>query len=90
MLELLRAAMKGGFRTSEFWLSALAVVLPLADTAASNAHGTVGIIASAGVAAAYAVSRGYVKGKAASAVSTAAASEVADSIVQARTAGAQP
>jgi hypothetical protein len=36
MLDLLKAALKGGFRTSEFWLAVLALFVPLADGAVSR------------------------------------------------------
>jgi hypothetical protein len=84
MLELLRTAMKGGFRSSEFWLAAAAVVLPIASDQAAKLHGTAATIATAAVAAAYAVSRGYVKGKGIEAAAQAAASESALNIGDAR------
>jgi hypothetical protein len=81
MLEILQAAAKGGFRTSEFWLALVAVALPYAQNAAEKAPGTTGIVATSAVAAAYAVSRALVKRQAIAAVSTDAGSESAVQVV---------
>lgn len=84
MLELLKSAMRGGFKTSEFWLSLAAVALPVASDQADKLHGTAGIVAGAVVAAAYAVSRGMVKSKGIEAAAQSAASESALNIGDAR------
>lgn len=82
MWEILSKAAKGGVRSSEFWLSLLAIVLPVADNAASNAHGTSGIVAGAVVAAAYSVSRAIVKAKTVDAAAPQASSEAAARYVE--------
>lgn len=67
MLAILAAAMKRGAMTSEFWLSLLALVLPLLAQLAEpsvqawgDAHGWVGGL----VVAVYVAARAYVKGQA--------------------------
>lgn len=82
MWEILSRAAKGGVRTSEFWLSVLALVLPAADSMASQQHGTAGIVAGAVVAAAYSASRAFVKGRTVDAAAPQAGSEAALRVVE--------
>jgi hypothetical protein len=81
MLELFGKAMKGGVRTSEFWLSVAALLLPFADNAAAQMHGTAGVVVGGVVAGAYAISRGMVKAKAVETTAAAAASEAAATFI---------
>jgi hypothetical protein len=67
ILGLVASAAKGGYKTSEFWLSLVAVVLPMVAHAQPDGS-TAGMIANvataavgAGAAAAYSFSRGKVK-----------------------------
>lgn len=81
MLDILRAALKGGFKTSEFWLAVLALVVPmlapLVDklTGAAQAPGAPVWLALLGavVASAYAWARAHVKGKTVAAAADAQA-----------------
>lgn len=88
ILKLLVSALKGGFRTSEFWLSLIALLVPLADmavqhltTALNDAqnqpHSALVTIILAGaaafVSAAYAVARALVKREQVRQIPTAAA-----------------
>jgi hypothetical protein len=76
MFDLLKAALKGGFRTSEFWLAVLALFVPLADGAvnriieyinntAAMTHNPIYLAiltgAAAAVSAAYSIGRAMVK-----------------------------
>lgn len=76
MIELIKAALKGGFKTSEFWLAVLAVISPMLDgwfnhiyAAITNAesHATNPLImvalagAAAFVSAAYSIGRSLIK-----------------------------
>lgn len=58
LVKVLGSAAKGGWKTSEFWLTALAVVLPYAAPAAAQVPGTAGIVAQVAVAAAGAAAAG--------------------------------
>lgn len=79
MLDLLRAAIRGGFKTSEFWLSVLALLLPIVGPIVDKVTGagaTPGAplwlaVVGAIVAAAYTWARAHVKGKAAMAAADA-------------------
>lgn len=77
MFDTMKKAAATGWRSSELWLSVLAIVLPIADRAADRAPGVAGVIGSALVAAAYAASRAWVKGKAIDGTAVPAASEAA-------------
>lgn len=76
MIDLIKAALKGGFKTSEFWLAVLAVITPMLDgwfnhlyAAITNAeaHATNPLImvalagAAAFVSAAYSIGRSLIK-----------------------------
>ena len=52
---------KSGGRTTEFWLSMLAVVAPIFAALADKIDGTAAVICSAIAAAGYAISRGMAK-----------------------------
>lgn len=87
MLELLKAAVKGGFRTSEFWLAALALLVPVIDSlvtrvidyltaAQTSTHSPFLIVvlaaASAAISAAYSIARALVKKEQVKQIPTAA------------------
>lgn len=84
VLDVIKLAMKGGFKTSEFWLAALAILVPFADTLVQHAQTYVAglpapsplvalgkAVAAAIIASVYAVVRSRVKRDGAQAASIA-------------------
>jgi hypothetical protein len=66
-LEVMRKSLRGGFKTSEFWVTLLALLIPLLDNYLSpviERLGPEGIVGGA-VAAVYVFVRGWIKAKAA-------------------------
>jgi uncharacterized membrane protein YqaE (UPF0057 family) len=86
MIEMISMLLKSGVKTSEFWLSLIALVLPyFADlgsdkvAAWTSGHGWIGGL----VAAVYVAARAYVKGQTAKAVGSAATTTALPPTVQA-------
>jgi hypothetical protein len=77
MLDVLKAAMRGGWKTTEFWVAVLALVLPYMQSYAGHLPGTAGLIAGALISVGYAISRGLVKAQTIATAGPAAASESA-------------
>lgn len=96
MLDLLKAALRGGFKTSEFWLAVAALFVPLVDgavqhvvdylnNAGATTHNPVYLVILTGAAAfisgAYSIARALVKKEQVKQLPTAVALENAKSTI---------